>query len=291
MKSMLCRKLYALFLVASVFFCQQSFSQATVVRPLLNFGEGQESSPGISIIYFSLGRAAITAPNYTGQSFGFNDENPDSPRRIEGVLIAPTQNIMTEYEIGIVDIHTKSNFVIDLFQYAWGRNQNKNYRYDRISTGMGFQLNLGRKVWLRQVNYVGIDWLGNILLDDIPVSGGISGNLWLNDKVYSEDINLRLLIRQTQISYRPQISLGLKFSEGFLLSINAGYNIPFQRDDPRIILKAKSSSESEEFSRIFLNADRINLRDLNTNAPIEASSFQLNRWYVSARLAVHILGD
>ena len=283
-------KIYLSFLLAWIFSYQQAYTQATVVRPFMSFGGGEASKPGGSIIYFSVGQVGITSPNHQGLSFGFNDENPDEPRRFEGVLLAPNRNVMREYEIGISDIHTKSNFVIDLFQYAWGRNENNNYRYNRISTGMGFQLNLGTNVWLRQVNYVGVDWLGNILLDNIPISGGISGNLWINDEVYSEEANLRLLIRQTQFSYRPQVSLGLKFSKAFLLSLNAGYIVPFQRNEAKIILKAKGG-DSEEFSRVLLNADRVNLRDFGNNAPVQASSFQLNRWYFNVRLAIHAFGD
>jgi hypothetical protein len=198
---------------------------------------------------------------------------------------------MTEYEIGIADIHTRSNFVLDVFQYAWSRNANKNYRYNRISTGVGFQINLGQKVWLRQMNYIGIDWLGNILLDEIPINGDVSGNLWLNGQVYVSDdeSNLRLLIRQTQVSYRPQISLGLKFSESLLLSLNAGYIVPLQKSDPKILLKAKPG-ESNDFSTISLRPDRINLRELDSNAPAQVSSFQLNRWYLGVRLAIHTFG-
>ncbi|GAB4126707.1 MAG: hypothetical protein Fur0027_08340 [Raineya sp.] len=282
-------KIY-LFLLFAFLLSYQSYSQAVVVRPFGFAGE-QPNRPGVSIFYFSMGRASITAPSHRGLSFSFTDENPDAPRLFEGVLTAPTQNVMREYEIGLADIHTKSNFVVDLFQYAWGRNQNNSYRYDRISTGMGFQFNLGTKVWLRQVNYVGIDWLGNILLDDLPVDGGISGNLWLNGEVYSDEgVKLRMLIRQTQVSYRPQVSLGLKFARGFLLSLHAGYAVPIERNDTKIILKSKSG-ETENFSRTILSAERINLRYLSSNAPVQASSFQLNRWYFSVRLAIHTFSD
>jgi hypothetical protein len=269
----------------------QAYSQAVVVRPL--FGGVENSKSGGSPIYFSVGRVAITRPNHQGLSFGFNDENPTNPRRIEGVLLPPNKDILTEYEVGIADIHTKSNFVIDVFQYSFARNESKTYRFDRISTGMGFQFNLGTNVWLRQVNYASIEWLGNILMDNIEVDGGDSGNLWLRDEVYNGSNQLRLLIRQTQLSYRPQISLGLKFSKSFLLSLNAGYIIPFYKSTPNIFLKNKGGSDddSEEFPKYKLTSEQISLRDLNTNAPAQASSFQLNRWYVNARLAVHIFGE
>ncbi len=285
------KKIYILLLFLLGWAGQKSYAQATIVRPFMNFGGGVESSPGGSIVYFSMGRVAITPPKHQGLTFSFEDENPDNPRLFEGALLAPSRNVLTEYEIGIADLHTKSNFVIDLFQYAWGRNENKTYRYDRISTGMGFQLNMGRNVWLRQVNYLSVDWLGNVLLDNIPINGGVSGNFWFNDEVYSEEASMRLLIRQTQLSYRPQVSLGLKFSESFLLSLNAGYIIPFSKSSPNILLKPRTNSETEEFSRTTLSADRINLRNLSNNTPALPSSFQLNRWYVNVRLAVHVFGD
>lgn len=282
-------KMYLLLLLIG--FYNQVNGQAVVVRPL--FGGGENSKPGGSMIYFSMGRVAITRPSHQGLSFGFNDENPTNPRRFEGVLLAPEKDILTEYEFGIADIHTKSNFVIDVFQYSFARNENKTYRFDRISTGMGFQFNLGEKVWLRQVNYASMEWLGNILLDNIDIDGGSSGNLWLQNEVYNGSNQLRLLIRQTQLSYRPQISLGLKFANSFLLSLNAGYIIPFHKSSPRILLKNKGGSddEADPFPKYRMSAEQIGLRDLNTNLPTQASSFQLNRWYFNARLAIHILGD
>jgi len=261
------------------------FAQVIVVRPLFgNIFQGNEDEKGgISLFYFSMGKARIDLPNHTGLSYDFADDNLNEPRYFQGSLPSLSKNEFTTFEFGLADIHTKRNFVVDLFNYSYAQREDKHYRMDRISTGIGFQIRLGNGVWLRQTNYISMDWMSNILIKNIDVD---SPSLWLNEEVFTGEGGYRLLIRQNQFSVRPQLSLVCSAGKSFLLSFNAGYSHPFSQSNPKIILKPLTDTEGE-LSRFSLSADRINLRD-NNNNPIEPSSFRVNGWYTNVRLGLHI---
>jgi hypothetical protein len=264
-------------------------AQATIVGPFgkrLRDKDRQEAKSGVSFFYFSMGRTAVNPPGHNGLFCNFTDDNPNNPRVLEGSLPAFSSSHLVEYQFGIADIHTRSNFVIDLFNYSFARTENKSYRMDRISSGLGYQFQLGNNVWLRQTTYLSAEWLGNTLIRTIDVD---APSLWFNDEVFTESGSYRLLIRQTQFSLRPQIGLVAGLGRSFLVSFNVGYIHSFGESDPKILLKPMNDSEGE-LSKFNLSADRINLRDSN-NTPTGASSFLLGNWYANIRLGLHIFNN